>query len=219
MGTTATTSGGFTGIDAAGAAGVFTINTNFIGNTTADNIRTGYTTTTGVSTDPLTNAGILSSTTGATAAIVGIRNASTGATLSMNTNTLRGWACGGTVTAVTGIANTGAVTTTISENTNLLGTAALGWIRYAFANSGALNGINNTGGATTATLAMSGNDIRGIVHSVAGTSAHTYLNNSATVLTQTISTNTFTNLNVNTTGTTTFILQTWSATRVTKPRL
>ena len=41
VGTTATISGGFTGIDTAGAAGVFTINNNIIGNTTADNIRTG----------------------------------------------------------------------------------------------------------------------------------------------------------------------------------
>src|SRR5438477_4434890 len=37
VGTTATIAGGFTGIDSAGAAGVFTIDSNIIGNTTADN--------------------------------------------------------------------------------------------------------------------------------------------------------------------------------------
>ena len=126
VGTTATTSGGFTGIDTAGTAGVFTINSNIIGNATADNIRTGYTTIDGSTGTALTNAGILVSTTGATAAIVGIRNAATGATLSINTNTLRGWATSGTVTAVTGITNTGAVTTTITANTNLLGHSGAG---------------------------------------------------------------------------------------------
>ncbi len=42
-GTSGAVSGGFTGIDAAGTGGVFNISNNTIGNTTADNIRTGYT--------------------------------------------------------------------------------------------------------------------------------------------------------------------------------
>ena len=67
VGTTASLSGGFTGIDTAGTA-VFTINSNIIGNTTANNIRTGYT----LSGGNLSNAGTLTSTTGATA-IVGLR--------------------------------------------------------------------------------------------------------------------------------------------------
>ena len=66
-------------------------------------------------------------------------------------------------------------------------------------------GVNNTGGAATAILSMNTNNLQGIVHSAAATSAHTYLNNTATTLSQSISSNTFTNLNVNTTGTTIFI--------------
>ena len=204
VGTTATTSGGFTGIDSAGAAGVFTINSNIIGNTTADNIRTGYTTDTGVSGGNLTNAGILTSTTGGTGAQVGIRNSATGATLSINSNTLRGWAVGGTTTAVTGITSTGAVTTSVTQNNNALGTAALGWVRYAFANSGALLGINKTGTATATTIAINTNDFQGIVNSVAGTQVHTYITY-VVGATNNVDGNTFTNLNVNTTGSVTFL--------------
>ncbi len=43
------------------------------------------------------------------------------------------------------------------------------------------------------------------MHSLVGSSAHIYLNNTAATLSQNISTNTFTNLNVNTTGSATFI--------------
>ena len=212
VGTTNTLSGGFTGIDTAGAAGVFTINSNIIGNTTADNIRTGYTTVTGVSGGNLTNAGILTSTTGATAAIVGIRNTATGATLSINSNTLQGWATSGTVTAVTGITSTGAVTSSVTNNSNALGTAALGWIRYAFANSGALIGINKSG-STAATLSISSNDFQGIVHAAAGSSAHTYITwSNASSTTTNVNSNTFTNLNVNTSGNVTFLTRTGNMT-------
>jgi hypothetical protein len=200
VGTTATTAGGFTGIDTAGAAGVFTINSNTIGNTTADNIRTGFT----QSGANLSNTGTLTSTTGATAAIVGIRNTASGATLSINTNTLRGWATSGTVTAVTGITNTGAITTTVTNNNNLLGTAAVGWIRYAFANSGALTGISKSGTATLTSIAINNNDFQGIVNSVAGSQAHTYISFQVGA-TNNINGNTFTNLNVNTTGSVTFL--------------
>lgn len=199
VGTTATTAGGFTGIDTAGA-GVFTINSNTIGNTTADNIRTGFTQTGG----NLSNTGTLTSTTGATGAIVGIRNTATGATLSINTNTIRGWATSGTVTAVTGITNTGAITTTVTNNNNLVGTAALGWIRYAFANSGALTGITKSGTATLTSIAINNNDFQGIVNSVAGSHAHTYISYQVGA-TNNVNANTFTNLNVNTTGSVTFV--------------
>ncbi len=199
VGTTATTAGGFTGIDTAGA-GVFTINSNTIGNTTADNIRTGFTQTGG----NLSNTGTLTSTTGATAALVGIRNTATGASLNINTNTIRGWATSGTVTAVTGITNTGAITTTVTNNNNLLGTAALGWVRYAVANSGALTGLTKSGTATLTSIAINNNDFQGIVNSVAGSHAHTYISYQVGA-TNNVNGNTFTNLNVNTTGSVTFV--------------
>ncbi len=85
-------------------------------------------------------------------------------------------------------------------NGNALGTAALGWLRYAFANSGALTGITNTAGATFSNLSIQTNDFRGIVHSVAGTSAHTYITNTAAGPNVTISSNTFTNLSCASTG-------------------
>jgi CSLREA domain-containing protein len=205
VGTTTSNSGGFTGIDVAGA-GNFTINSNNIGNTTAGNIRTGYTAT-GAN---LSNTGTLASTIGATGAIVGIRSAAAGNTLTINSNTLRGWTESGTVTNVTGITSSGTMTGTTPSATigsNFLGTSSLGLINYTVANSGTFTGISLIN--TIATLHfIQNNDFRGIVHTVAGSSTHTYINLAgATAANNTaqISGNTFTNLNVNTTGPTTFI--------------
>ena len=77
--------------------------------------------------------------------------------------------------------------------------------RMAVATSVALLGITNTGGTSACALSIQSNDIRGITHSVQGTNAHTYIQNTAATLSQTISSNTFTNLDVNTTGAITFI--------------
>ena len=204
VGTTATTTGGFTGIDGAGTAGVVSITNNNIGNASVDNIRTGYTLLSG----SLSNAGALTSSTGATSAIVGVRSSSTGTPLTITGNTLRGWATSGTVTAVTGISSTGAVTSTVNLNSNLLGTASLDWIRYAVANSGTLTGINCTGATAATTISIQSNNIRGITYSVAGTGVNTYINitgATATNVIATIASNLFTNLTVNTTGTVTLI--------------
>src|SRR5205085_9358317 len=74
-GTNATTAGGFIGIQTQGSAGVVTTSNNTIGSATLQNIRIGYMTTTGVAGGPLSNAGMLTSTTTATAgAITGIVN-------------------------------------------------------------------------------------------------------------------------------------------------
>ena len=143
VGTTSTVSGGITGIDGAGT-GPRTIENNTIGNPDVDNMRTGYT----LSGANLSNAGTLTSTSGATATFVGVRSSSTGASTSMSNNTLRGWVTSSTVQAVTGITNTGAVTGTMTLNSNALGTATRDWIRYAFANSGTLSGVSNSAGAT-----------------------------------------------------------------------
>jgi hypothetical protein len=208
VGTTATSAGAFNGIDTAGT-GVFTINSNVIGNTTADNIRTGYT----LSGGNLSNAGTLTSTTGSGTSVF-LRGATTGATLSLNTNTLRGFATSSTAQAVTGITSTGANTSSVTINTNSLGTAGLGWLRYAFANSGALAGIILSGSTAATTHSIQTNDFQGIVYAVASTGTHTYINNTAGTGagdTSTIASNTFTNLNVNTTGSVTFISQSYTA--------
>ncbi len=138
-------------------------------------------------------------------AITGIVNSSAPGTLSLSGNIIRGTTSTATTGGFTGVSNTGAVAGTININNNQVGNASGGAITFSAATSGALNGITNSGGAATAALSMSGNDIRGITHSLAGTSAHTYVINSAATLSQNISNNTFTNLNVNTTGSVTFL--------------
>ena len=73
------------------------------------------------------------------------------------------------------------------------------------ASSGAIIGISNSAGTAACALTIQSNDTRGIVHSAASTSTHTYIINSAATLSQNISTNTFTNLDANTTGAIIFI--------------
>ncbi|MHC1774635.1 MAG: GEVED domain-containing protein [Lentimicrobium sp.] len=207
VGSTTTFSGAFTGIDVAGAAGVFTISNNIIGNSSADNIRTGYT----LSGINLSNSGALTSTTGTTSPMVGVRSTATGATLNITSNTLRGWVNGSTAGgALTGITSTGANTSSVTINNNLIGTADLGWMRYAFANTNSTGilGINLTGSTAATSHSIQSNDFRGIVYSVSGSGSHTYINftaGTAASNVSTISNNTFTNINVNTTGSVTFI--------------
>ena len=96
--------------------------------------------------------------------------------------------------------------TNININGNQLGNTSGGLVTYSAANTVALFGINNTGGAASCELSIQNNDIRGVNYTGAsGSNANTYISNSATTLKQNISNNTFTNLNVNTTGTITFI--------------
>ena len=88
-GTSATTAGGFLGIQTQGSAGVVTTSNNTIGSATLQNIRIGYMTTTGVAGGPLSNAGILTSTTTAnTGTLIGIANTATGAPLNITANTI-----------------------------------------------------------------------------------------------------------------------------------
>ncbi|CAN5399585.1 hypothetical protein BH10BAC5_BH10BAC5_07440 [soil metagenome] len=195
-GTTATLSGGFTGIDCAGAASIYTISINTIGNSTADNIRIGYF----LSGGNLSNAGTATSTTGATGAIVCIRNTGTG-TSTIQYNTLRGLMIGSTVGAFTGIIASGATATSNTIFLNALGTSGLGLVRYPFACSGAFIGVSASGTAAAAPLRITYNDIQGVVNTTNGTSAHTYItfNHGASVM-DSVSFNTFTNLNIATSG-------------------
>ncbi|MEO8770110.1 MAG: GEVED domain-containing protein, partial [Ferruginibacter sp.] len=205
-GTTATLSGAFTGIDVAGAGGVFSITNNTIGNSTASNIRTGY-----LFTSPnLSNTGTLTSTTGATSPMLGIRHTATGATVTISNNILRGWANSSTGGGgLTGITTTGAVASSVTINGNALGTAGLGWMQWTVANTGGtVTGISATGASSATVHSIQNNDFTGIVYNVSGTSAHTYINiTGATAAgnTTTIVGNTFTSLNVNTTAAILFI--------------
>ncbi len=201
VGTSASVTGGFAGIDAAGTGGVITQSNNTIGNTTVDNIRTGYT----LSGANLSNAGTLTLSTGVTSALIGIRSTATGNGYTASNNVLRGWATSGTVSSVTGIISSGTMTGTgaVTVNNNALGTSGLGWIRYAVATtSGSLTGISVAN--TVSTLhSIQTNDFQGIVHSAAGVTSHTYINftgGTAAGNVASVNGNTFTNLSVNTTG-------------------
>jgi hypothetical protein len=138
-------------------------------------------------------------------AIVGIVNSSAPGSLNMNGNTVRGNTSTATTGGFTGMSNSGAVVNSISMNGNHIGDATAGAITFSAATSGSVTGIGNTGGAATCALSMQSNDIRGIVHSVTGSSAHTYISNTAATLSQNFSGNTFTSLNVATTGSVTFM--------------
>ena len=163
----------------------------------------GITTLNSPTTININNNSVLNCST--PGSFIGIVNSSIPGVLSMTLNVVRGHSLSGTTSAFTGVQNTGAVSNTINLNTNNIGDGTAGAVTFTVASSGAVLGVSNTGGAATAALTMNSNNIQGIVHSVAGTSAHTYLINSATTLSQSITSNTFTNLNVNTTGTTIFI--------------
>ena len=208
MGTTSTLSGAFTGIDAAGAGGVYSIANNIIGSTTANNIRTGNLVT---GTD-LSNVGTtFQSTTGTTSPMVGIRSTATGNTLAISGNTFRGWAtsCTGAQT-INGITTSGTMTgatPSVIVNGNFLGTATRDWMTYTVANIGTLTGLSVANTVAT-TYSIQTNDIRGITYNVAGTGAHTYITLAGATAANAIATiaaNTFTNLNVNTSGAIVFI--------------
>ncbi len=165
-------------------------------------------TATGATLNITDNSFLNSSVSGASSssAMVGIVNNSTPAILNITGNTFSGWTTTATSGGVTAINNGGAVATTLNLSNNFIGTAGTGWVTFSAANSGSVNGILNTAGAATATLNMNSNDIRGIVHAVAGSSAHVYFSNTATNPSANINSNTFTNLNVNTTGGISFIV-------------
>ncbi|MCW3126063.1 MAG: hypothetical protein JWO03_1721 [Bacteroidetes bacterium] len=216
---------GFTvnGIFVTGA-GNYTISSNTIGSaTTANSITVGTsgTTTTGV----CTFQGIFSSASGSTTSITnntvanvseygttgahlcaGMGNTGACGTLTMTGNVVRNMTLGQTgATTFFGITNQGAVTTSITISNNQLGNSTGGLVTTTAAMAGTINGISNTAGTGTSALSISSNDFRGITHSLAASTAHLYINNTAATLSQTITNNTFTNLNVNTTGSVTFM--------------
>jgi hypothetical protein len=146
----------------------------------------------------------VSNTSAITNGIQNTAGAST-CTLNINGNTFLGFTLV-TASSVAAIVNTsGFVGGAISLSNNLIGSSAGGFLSFSAATSSAVAGISNAGGSATSALTITGNDFRGITHTTQGSSAHTYISNSFATLSQNISTNTFTNLNVNTTGNVIFI--------------
>ncbi len=79
--------------------------------------------------------------------------------------------------------------------------------------AGAINGINHPSGSasTTSTLNINNNDFNNFGHTVASSGSITCIINASTHLNVNINNNTFTNLNVNTTGSFTFISNSYTA--------
>lgn len=153
----------------------------------------------------ITNNSIISGSNSGTGDFIGISNSSKAATANINNNIIRNIAISSTSGAFTGIKNSGLVSTAININDNQLGNATGGLVTFSAASSGTLSGILNSNGAATALLTITGNDLRGITNTVASSSFHNYIINDYFTGSATISSNTFTNLNVNTSGDITFI--------------
>ncbi|HZV69060.1 MAG TPA: hypothetical protein VFG10_05925 [Saprospiraceae bacterium] len=188
-----------------------TINDNFTSGA-LECIRTQGTVVSG-STFNINSNNILNTTVGGASSstlLVGIVNSSAPGTLNMNSNVLRGNTSTATSGGFTGISNTGSVVTAINMNSNQIGNAGGGAITFSAATSGAVLALNCSGGASTCTTTIQSNDIRGIVHSVAGSSTHTYILSTGTPLSLNVNNNTFTNLNVSTTGSATFLSHSYS---------
>ncbi len=141
-----------------------------------------------------------------TGLLAGIFNSAAVPVLSIKGNTFSNNTVIAATSAFYAVYNTGIVTGSIRLDSNLLGTAGGGTsATYSVANSGTQILINNTAGAATATLSITGNTFRNLSYSVAGSGAVTFISNGGATLSQTINGNVFTNLSVNTAGSITFI--------------
>ncbi|MES2284650.1 MAG: T9SS type A sorting domain-containing protein [Bacteroidota bacterium] len=193
------------------ATGTISITGNTIQNTSS--FGSGASAFTGILVDSASATGtlsigtnnIISGTNTGTGNFIGISNTAKAATANINNNVIRGNSLSSTTGTFTGIENSGVVTTAINFKDNQLGNSTGGLVTYSAANSGTLIGISNTDGAATALLSITGNDFRGITNTVATSSDHIYIENFSFPGSTNISTNTFTALNVNTTGDVTFI--------------
>ncbi|AWG20476.1 hypothetical protein FFWV33_02490 [Flavobacterium faecale] len=153
----------------------------------------------------IANNSIIGATNTGTSVLGGISNTAVATTVAITGNKIRNFTKSVATGAITAIANSGAVLSQITIENNQLGNTSGGLVTYAATNSTLLTGISNSGGSANCALSIQNNDLTGITYAVAGVNANTYIANSAATLSQTISGNTFTALNVNTTGTITFI--------------
>ncbi len=142
-------------------------------------------------------------TTAQTNAILNTAGAAT-ATVNINNNTIQGlsYVTSGQISALSNQASS-VVATNITNNQ--MGTAGRDYCTFSGAQTSTVIGIFNTNGLSTGLLTITGNDIRRINHTVSGTSAHIYIQNQTFTGSVNISSNTFTNITANTTGSITFI--------------
>ena len=143
-------------------------------------------------------------------ALVCISNTSAIGNLTISNNIIQGNTSSATTGGFTGVINTGANANSTTLINNQIGNGLGNAITFSAATSGAVIGVSNSGASANNIVTISGNNIQGIVHTVGGSSAHTYFSQTAVVNNASITNNTFTNLLVNTTGTTQFINQGYS---------
>jgi trimeric autotransporter adhesin len=170
---------------------------------------TGTSAASTVSINNNTITGNISGTAATSAVFIGILGTAAPGTLNINSNTISGVTTSSTTGGFIGIQQqTNAVVNVLNINNNKIGDATNGAITFnTTANTGAVTGISvtSTGAAATCALSITGNDFRGITHTLVGSGANTYIINASATLSQNISSNTFTNLNINSTGSVTFI--------------
>lgn len=216
----ATTTGGIIGIANQGltpllATATMSVNSNTVQNcvlggaTSTTNGLTAISNTSLAGTVNMTGNNVINNaitaTTATSGALVGVVNSAAAGTVNLTSNVVRNLSSTATTGQVQGIANSGAVTTAINITNNQLGNATGGFYSSASANTGALFGAVNSNGASGALLTMTGNDIRGITYTGAASASQNYYNNQVYTGSTNISSNTITNITVNTTGGVTMI--------------
>ncbi len=161
------------------------------------------TTTLNITNNNVINCAI--SGTSSSSPLNGIVNTGATSTLNITGNIVRSNTSTATTGGFTGISNSGTVSSAANIMNNQIGNASGNAISFSGASSGTINGISNTGAGSAATVMISGNDIRGIVHGAISSGSQTYITSTGTPLNNTITGNTFTGLSANTTGTCNFI--------------
>jgi hypothetical protein len=217
---TAATTGGIIGINNQGLTPLLSTATMSMNNNTVQNCVLGGSTSTTNGITAITNFSVpgtmnitgnsvinnaITATTATSGTNLGISNSGAAGTVNLNNNIVRSLASTSASGQIQGIVNSGAVVTALNINSNQLGNATSGFFSTSTATSGALFGISNSGGTATCATSIQSNDIRGIVYNVAGSGANTYIAATGTPLSNNVSNNSFTNLNVNTTGSITFV--------------
>jgi len=199
------TTGGFYGIRNAASAATVNMNNNSVTDNSNAANSTGFfysLLNSGTATNVTMNSNIVSgnSTLALTGLFVGIYNSTVVTNLKINTNTIAGNSTTSSTGTYFAIYNTGAATASIRIDSNFVGNNTTPAFTFNSANSGTQTYISNTAGASTATLSISHNDFQGITYAVTGSGNNTFITNTAATQSQSINANTFTNLNVATTG-------------------
>jgi hypothetical protein len=201
--TTAVTT--FVGIQNA-ATGTISITNNTVQNDTVNgsgaSIFQGISNTGGTGTLTMTGNSVIGGTSRGTGTSQGIVTTAAAATVNLNNNLVRGMTWMATSGAFRGIEQSGAVTSAININDNKIGDASASLMSYTAASTGILMGIFDNGGTSAAALSIQRNDVRNS-YSFATNNENDNINvgSSTAVLTQLIKDNTFTGINVNTSGT------------------